>query len=386
MKSRQVLIAALIPAVMLITAAAGAEVLRVGVGKRFAVPSAAAKAAKDGDVIEIDAGTYEGDVAIWTRNNLTIRGVGGRAHLKANGAHAQGKGIWVIQGRDTTVESIEFSGARVPDRNGAGIRQEGPGLTLRDCYFHDNENGILGGGGEASHVVIENSEFAGNGHGDGQSHNIYISRARSFTLRGSYSHHAKVGHNVKSRAVTNYILYNRIMDETTGTSSYALDLPKGGVSYVIGNLVQQGPDTENTTIISYGAEGFSHPVNELYVVNNTIVNDHPSSGRFLYVRAGAHPVKILNNLFVGPGTVLTGPGELSHNLASPKPGLVDRGSFDYRLRGDSPAIDAGGEVGLANEVPLTPVAHYVHRATPEPRRVRGRLDIGAYEYEPPVHR
>lgn len=128
-------------------------------------------------------------------NGLTIRGVRGRPHLKANGAHAQGKGIWVIQGRNTTVENIVFSGARVPDQNGAGIRQDGVGLTVRNCYFHDNQNGILGGGGDGD-VVIEYSEFAANGHGDGQSHNIYIRRVKSFTLRGSYLHHARVGHNV----------------------------------------------------------------------------------------------------------------------------------------------------------------------------------------------
>ena len=162
--------------------------LLVGPGRTNANPSDAAGAAQDGDVIEIDAGTYVGDVAIWWANNLTIRGVGGYAHLEANGQHAQGKAIWVIKGNNTTVENIEFSGATVADRNGAGIRQEGAGLTVRHCYFHDNENGILGGAGD---IVIEYSEFAKNGFGDGYSHNMYISNAASFTLRHSYSHHAK---------------------------------------------------------------------------------------------------------------------------------------------------------------------------------------------------
>src|SRR5690349_12422934 len=75
----------------------GARVLQVGMGKAFSVPSKAAAAAKDGDVVEIDAGTYRGDVAVWRANNLTIRGVGGRPHLEAAGANAQGKAIWVIQ-------------------------------------------------------------------------------------------------------------------------------------------------------------------------------------------------------------------------------------------------------------------------------------------------
>lgn len=52
--------------------------LRVGPGEAYPVPSAAAKAARDGDVVEIRAGTYSGDVAVWLASNLVIRGVGGR--------------------------------------------------------------------------------------------------------------------------------------------------------------------------------------------------------------------------------------------------------------------------------------------------------------------
>ena len=120
-----------------------AVTLEVGPGRALTRPSQAAAIAQDGDVVAIDAGTYTGDVATWRANGLTLRGVGGRAHLVANGQSAQGKAIWVIQGNNTTVEAIEFSGAAVRDRNGAGIRQEGAGLTVRDCSFHDNENGIL---------------------------------------------------------------------------------------------------------------------------------------------------------------------------------------------------------------------------------------------------
>ena len=65
--------------------------------------------------------------------------------MKADGAAAEGKAIWVIKGNNTRVANIEFSGAKVRDKNGAGIRQEGINLTVMGCYFHDNENGILAG-------------------------------------------------------------------------------------------------------------------------------------------------------------------------------------------------------------------------------------------------
>src|SRR5262245_41034906 len=112
------------------------RILKVGPGKAYKVPSQAAAAAKDGDVVEIDAGIYNGDVAVWSANRLVLKGVGGRAHLKVAGQNAQGKGIWVLAGNDTTVENIEFSGARVPDENGAGIRLEGDGLTIQIGRAH----------------------------------------------------------------------------------------------------------------------------------------------------------------------------------------------------------------------------------------------------------
>ena len=355
-------------------------VLRVGAERELKRPSAAAQVARDGDVIEIDAGVYNGDAAVWRQHRLTIRGLGGRAHLRADGAHAEGKAIWVIKGNDTMVESVEFSGAKVPDRNGAGIRLEGAGLTVRDCYFHNNENSILTGSNQASDIVVEHSEFAHNGSGDGQSHNLYIGNVRSFTLRFSYVHHAIVGHNVKSRALRNHITYNRIMDENDGRSSYAIELPDGGLSFVIGNVIQKGPATENSTIVSYGAEGLQHPLNELYFVNNTVVNDRSAGGRFLFLRAGADGARIVNNVFSGRGDLLSGPGELRNNVIAAKTDFVEPTDFDYRLKTGAAAIGRGVDPGNAYGFELRPTAEYAHKAGKRLRGDSGKLDAGALEY------
>jgi hypothetical protein len=355
-------------------------VLRVGAKREIERPSAAAQVAHDGDVIEIDAGSYPGDAAIWRANRLTIRGVGGRVHLRADGARAENKGIWVIKGNDTTIESIEFSGAKVPGQNGAGIRQEGAGLTVRDCYFHDNENGILTGANATSDIVIENSEFARNGFGDGYSHNIYIGGVRSFTLRFSYVHHAIVGHNVKSRALRNYVIYNRIMDEADGRSSYALEFPNGGLAFVVGNVIQKGPAAENPAVVSYGAEGLTRPPNELYFVNNTVVNDLPAGGIFLYIKTGTGPARVINNVFSGEGEVLSGSGELRSNVIAAKTDFADPAHFDYSLKPGAAAIGRGVEPGTARGYALRPVAEYVHKAQARIRRNSGRFDAGALEY------
>src|SRR3954451_21603220 len=92
----------------------------VGPDRRLATPSAAAAVARDGDTVLIDAGTYVGDVATWTQDDLMLRGVGGRAHLQADGVSAQRKAIWVIDGDRTTVDRVELSGATGADGNGSG--------------------------------------------------------------------------------------------------------------------------------------------------------------------------------------------------------------------------------------------------------------------------
>lgn len=356
------------------------RVLQVGPGKTYSAPRLAAGAVSDGDTVEIAAGVYPGETASWTADNLLLRGAAAYARLEAPVNISNGKAIWVIQGKNTTVENIEFTGARVPDRNGAGIRQEGDNLTVRRCYFHDNENGILGGGGGSSVVLVEYSEFASNGNGDGYSHNMYISNVAAFTLRFSSSRLAKIGHLVKSRAQVNHILYNRIMDESEGASSYQVDMPNGGVAYILGNLIQQGPKNDNPIFISFGAEGSSNPGKQLYVMSNTLVNDG-GTGTFIDP-AGGTAVKAWNNLIVGPGRFLNGAGDTAANLVSSNPGLVDRAGYGYRLTAASPAIDKGRDPGMANGISLAPAFEYAPEGVAKARPQSGLLDIGAYEFQP----
>jgi len=352
------------------------RIIRVGPNRELTMPSQAAKIAVDGSIVEIDAGVYPEDSAVWRRNNLTLRAVGGRAHLRSNGRTSQGKGIWVIKGDNTYVENIEFSGARVEAKNGAGIRQEGSGLTVVGCRFHDNENGILSSRQPESEIVIEHSEFSNNGSGNGKTHNIYIGHVKRFTLRHSYIHHAKVGHQVKTRAAENHILYNRIMDEESGTSSYAIDLPEGGEALVLGNVIQQGENATNSGIVNYASK-LDPEAGRLYFVHNTVVNDR-GSGIFIrnYSVRAAH---VVNNIFAGRGETLNGLGDLSGNLVTSAAGFVDRSAYDYHLTSDSPAIDAGVDVGPA-PFSLTPDSEYAHPAKKRPRRRLAALDVGAFEY------
>jgi len=359
--------------------------ITVGLGKDYTTPAelAAANILQPGDIVEIDAGVYPADVAVWSTDNITLRGVGGMVHLRADGANAQGKGIWVINGDNTVVENIEFSGATVPDKNGAGIRHQGGLLTVRNCYFHGNEMGILTGNDENSELIVENSEFDDNGFGDGYSHNIYVGRIKKFTLKYSYSHHTyfgtDAGHNVKSRAQQNFILYNRIMDESDGRASRQVDLPNGGRSYLIGNLIQQGAHATNSDMLGYANEGASNTIQELYVVNNTFVNDK-HSGSFIHVNSTPQ-LWVKNNIFVGGGSVPTG-NNVENNLVTNNAGLIDPAALDYHLSDLSVAIDQGINPGIgADGFNLTPLFEYRHITQGGVRPIDSQLDIGAFEYE-----
>lgn len=277
------------------------RVLRVSPGSAIPSIRAAAQLAKDGDIVEISAGEYHADVAVWKQKALTIRGVGGRARLYADGVSAEGKAIWVFRNGEFVIENIDFIGTRVADRNGAGIRFVKGRMTVRNCLFYNNETGLLTADNKDAELIIENSEFAYNGSGDGKSHNLYVGNIRLLKVNGSYFHHANIGHLIKSRASENIIEYNRLTDEPGGLSSYELELPNGGYGLIIGNIIQQNRNSENSTIVSYGAEGYKTPSNTLFLINNTIVNEHPLGGAFLRVAQGMTRVISRNNLLVGAG-------------------------------------------------------------------------------------
>lgn len=301
-------------------ASAQAATLRVGPQHALKLPSQAARVARDGDTVEIEAGDYRRDAAAWRANNLTLRGVNGMARLKSDGATAEGKGIWVIKGANTVVEGIGFFDARVPDRNGAGIRLEGANLTVRRCLFRDNENGILTGANRASEVLVEDSEFDRNGHGDGYSHNLYIGAIARFTLRDSVSRQARSGHQVKSRAAVSIIANNRIEDGPSGRSSYLIDLPSGGDAEVTGNTLHQGSMAENFTMLAYGAENLPHAVNRLHIRGNTFINDRKQGCRAIWVKPTLETAEVSGNKFVGC-TRIDGSVRVSDNQMLPRQAL-----------------------------------------------------------------
>ncbi len=357
-----------------------AKLFQVGASRTYTSPSTVINLVTDGDTVEIDAGLYSGDVGSWHANNLFIHCLNGMAHLEAAGKNAGGKAIWVITGNNTHIENIEFSGCSVSDKNGAGIRQEGNNLELRHCYFHDNDDGVLTNASPTSDILFEACEFARNGFGDGYSHNMYIGNVHSFTMRFCYSHHAKIGHCVKSRALNNYIEYNRIMDEDTGSASYLINLPNGGFSIILGNTMMKGVNAQNRVLVDYGSEGLSNPSKQLYVVNNTMVSTRPGGATFVAVANGTDTAKIINNIFAGAGTIYTGTADTITNAysATYQFPFVDFVKYNYQLYGDViyPHL-RGSNPGFAGSFSLAPTFEYVD---PEDSIIRYGSDLaGAFQ-------
>jgi len=385
----------------LLAGQAGAATLQVGPGQTYAKPCDAIAAASAGDVIEVDAsGDYTGDYCAWSTDALTIRGVNGRAKIDNTGLAttvAGEKGIFTIEppAQSVTIENFELAGAAIDagtqpgDDNGAAIRHQVENLTVSNCYFHDDQDGILGSPptNGTGNVLIQFSEFANNGAGDGYTHNMYLGQYGTVTVQYCYSHEANRGHLLKSRGWTNYVLYDLLADLGDGSSSYELDLPQGGLSYVIGNAIEQsqtGASQGNSIIVNYAEENQDNPIQQLYLVGNTIVND-ASAGTFLHV-GGTPSVVEIDDIFHGAGSLTGGaPGLLSQSHdwtdAQGDPLLVNQAAYDYDLSAGSPCIDAGIDPGTTDGgVALEPVAEYLATASGVTRD-NAHWDIGAFEYE-----
>ena len=222
---------------------AGIRITRTGTN--YSSVQAAFDACQSGDTIEIDSGTYyqgAGWVYVNGKSNITFRGIGTRPVIDAGNSLLNSKGIFVIEtnASNITIENLELKNTRMnigAAETPPASAPQGTGFTMRNSYCHDSDAGVLNGGGV---VLFEYCEFNHCGEGDGQSHNIYMNTTvTSFTMRDRWNHNCYMGHEVKTRSPVNYILYNRIGNEGSGTGSDEVQCANGGTSYIIGNLIEQ---------------------------------------------------------------------------------------------------------------------------------------------------
>lgn len=374
-----------------------AKTWKVGPNKTYTYCSQVAALVADGDTIEIDFATYQNDAQVkWSKNNLYITGVGGRPRLEAGAIIANdannGKGIFVTAGANIKIHNIEFANAKVQSNNGAGIRQEGVNLLITHCKFDGNEMGVLSGNIANCKTVIEYCEFLNGGSiaNLGYQHNIYINHIDTFIFRYNYTYDALAeGHELKSRANCNFILYNRISN-INNIDSRNIDIPNGGTTVIMGNIIEQGTNSSNSNILGYGLEGLTNvSKHNLWICNNTFVNKK-STGSFINIATNTDTLFIKNNIFAGAktGGFIIGTANFldsSNNLIDNtinNIGFLNSGNYDYNLTANSAAINMG--IAINKSIlgyKLSPNYMYKDICNFETRNNNGALDIGAYEFK-----
>lgn len=324
----------------------------------------ALEAARDGDVIDIMPGDYKAQSLALPPKHITLRGVGQRPVLRSDGKPVAGRGIWVVDGGDITVENIEFRGARSIDADGAGIHLEHGRLHVVNCGFFDDEHGIQTGNVADAELTIDNSVFGEAPQiVGGLAHLLNVGRIARLAVSGSRFQSGFEGHLVKSRARETRLSYNLIDDGPNGQASYEVDLPDGGQAWLIGNVFGQSADGRNPVVVAFGAENRSWDKNALYLSHNTFINRGWMPAWFLRVFRDhlpeSTPVYAINNLVVGFGVFSWGAtGEFDGNAHARTSSLVDLDTLALEVAPGSSLHGSGVDPRQIGGQDLSPKAEF----------------------------
>lgn len=247
-----------------------------------------------GGIIRIGPGVYkEGGRLPRGKNGVSIYGTYGTVF---DGVAVGGKGAFVIQSNDVTMEDIECRNIAVNDKNGACLRFEGTNITLRRVTFKDSENGILAGR-QSGNILIEDSLFEGNGKA-GRAHGMYINGGRLTIRRSKILSSVDEGHEIKSRAERT-IIEDSIIASLNGNDSRLIDIPNGGLVAIRRCLLVEGPATVNWQLLSFGVEGLRYENNVMRVESNVIITDREGGSELIMVADGLAKPIIQKNMVVG---------------------------------------------------------------------------------------
>lgn len=223
---------------------------------------------------------------------------GRRAHLV--GGVCMGKAALVTAAPDIVIEGFEISGISVGDGNGACLRLDSGtrDLTVRGVYCHDSQDGILGT--SDGRLLIEDSVFIGNGFGDGQAHGLYISGGgEALVRRCRILASQNAGHLLKSGA-RKLTVEDSILAALNGRNSRVLDAYAGGEIVLRRNVIEQGPQSDNSDMIGLALESsrLLPDGHSFRMEDNWVIFDNPGRGVLIRGRK-LGPVAVLNNTFVG---------------------------------------------------------------------------------------
>jgi hypothetical protein len=390
--------------------------------------------AKAGDIVEIAPGTYKFRVMLSQQGTATapiiirakdpanrpVWDLAGQPVSAWPGSYTagdKGRGCWQVSGSHYQISGIVFKNCQ--DSASAGLRAIDCGpLTVRDCLFVGNTNGLTG---SSENLVVEFSEFHDNGKlvaTGNMTHNIYI-YGGVFTLRYSYVHDSHEGQNFHIRARESVLEYNwlarpdgysgDIMSCNTLCGSTGTN-PVTQKMLLRGNVLIQGTPKNLSQIIalfndepggSYDSTGESAAM-ELTMIGNTVIgNQTDPSHRLVNLRNDSGvstKVHLSNNIFVKLGTLyevadpaasnwsvdgqnnwvatgIGGTGNLTGTISGTDPGFVNAAGKDYTLTATSPCL---GKAAALAGVPVK--EYYLNEIVKLQYRLRSTAkDIGAFE-------
>jgi len=360
------------------------------VGPHGTYPSvqAAADAARPGDTVAIEAGSYPGGLTVHRDGSpghpIRFTGVGGTAVLTGAGGLAVGGHSW-LEFTDVTVSGstgfgVYAGGAHdlVFDRFGVDGSRDG-GLVLvgtrrvriTGCDIRGTNSRGTSADHEALSIASGSSDVEVSGchvHGNGE---------EGIDVKYDAAARVKIHHNVVTgnRGPNIYVDSSSGVDVSANVVGGTREATKAGIGLAVEDYsesrllskvrVFDNLSTGNAQAgLSLWVES-TGTMRDLTIVNNTFAGNARGSllidaGRF----SGTNTLR--NNVF-GDGPVDAGPFAADHNLAG-NPGFADPACGDYHLAKGSAAVDAGSPEG-APAFDLDGVA----------RPAGAGFDIGAYE-------
>ena len=240
--------------------------------------------AKPGALILLHTGAYRQAAYIRMPNLYLMAEPGARLVETAT----EGKGA-IISDAGLTIDGLECFHIKVPDGNGACVRQQGGDLTLIGVHFHRAQMGILTGHKGGSIRILDSYIHDSGYDEDGAlGHNIYVNSGELHMERTWSITARHEGHEVKSRARVTRI-DDCIIASLNAADSRLVDLPDAGEVSIRNSVLEEGPLSRNWDMIGYGLETSSktklwYPKNQLVVTGNTVYSDKAGHSRFIHAR------------------------------------------------------------------------------------------------------
>jgi len=240
-----------------------------------------------------------------------------------------------------------FSGNSAEFGGGGMFNNESSNPILRDCTFTANSAGEGGGmfNMDFSNPILTNCKFSGNSadiHGGGIENSLAGTKLTNCTISGNSA-------NQDGGGMYNYYQSNSMLTNCTFVGNSA----HHGNALACDSRQQQAPsdiDLINCILWDGGNEIWNDDDSTITITYSDVQGDWPGNG----------------NIDTDPCFVELGYWDVN--------GVWVEG--DYHLLSDSPCIDAGDPNYIAepNETDLDG----------NPRVIAGRIDMGAYEYSPPI--